>query len=294
MRSSQEELEVHRTFIKVFLEDLLCVRYYSRHWWCNDVYESLCCDNIQVTTYLQYTWHLHIEFGKKSRLQNGVSLANNSLIDVWISIQGEGLSQENRRMRNSLSYCVPFFLWSGNQGINSSCSQNIWKGEIRREEYFFGQEGPQGHNEAHWQELISEDSTESSARQSQRGGGSPSGPGKGRSGGDTQLGTGDRGRALLKLESQHRQSRADWEKETDPQWGSFPAQGQTTDWDSMAGVEDWEPGICSWTFRTVKAERTYNMIQEDSTKPWGQMGQLNWKVSRVHYGINDFVNELKT
>lgn len=171
MRSSQEELEVHRTFIKVFLEDLLCVRYYSRHWWCNDVYESLCCDNIQVTTYLQYTWHLHIEFGKKSRLQNGVSLANNSLIDVWISIQGEGLSQETRRMRNSLSYCVPFFLWSGNQGINSSCSQNIWKGEIRREEYFFGQEGPQGHNEAHWQELISEDSTESSARQSQRGGG---------------------------------------------------------------------------------------------------------------------------
>lgn len=209
MSSSQEEFRVHGTFIKVFLEDLLCVTYSSRHWSCNEMYEILYCSNMQITTYPEYTWHLHIEFGKKSRPQDGLSLANNSLIDICGSqFQERGLSQETRRKRE-IPWVAAFHLSYYQATVLIHHALKIFGKEKQVRELKAGWGSLTGTDQLGFHWVISEAEPE-------RG---PRGPGKGRSGGDTQLGARVRGPALLKLESWHQQSKADWEKETDPPSG---------------------------------------------------------------------------
>lgn len=193
MSSSQEEFRVHGTFIKVFLEDLLCVTYSSRHWSCNEMYEILYCSNMQITTYPEYTWHLHIEFGKKSRPQDGLSLANNSLIDICGSqFQERGLSQETRRKRE-IPWVAAFHLSYYQATVLIHHALKIFGKEKQVRELKAGWGSLTGTDQLGFHWVISEAEPE-------RG---PRGPGKGRSGGDTQLGARVRGPALLKLESWH-------------------------------------------------------------------------------------------
>lgn len=70
-------------------------------------------------------------------------------------------------------------------------------------------------------------------------------------------------------------------------------QGQGTGRDNMAGGKGWELGIFSWATKTVKAEGTWDAIQKDHETDcsFNITGKYLFK---IHYRINDFVNELET
>lgn len=205
-------------------------------------------------------------------------------------LRGSRLSWETRRMRNSSSYCVPFSLWWGNQGMIHHALRILGKEEAMEKKTLLSR----GATRAGWRipDRKSSARVQVSHGQGKAGEGSPRGPERVEEE-DVTAGwphlTWEQGQRLgrpLGAVGTSSSSQKDW----------FPTMllffpRPEDRWSQQAGVEGWTSGIFSCTVKAVKAEGA--QVQRKKG-PWhcdyrraDMTGECAFE---THYEVSHFMN----